>query len=100
MEALGVLENEYYQDIWSRDGSKNRSEWNTRKVNLLNEDERVLLKQAASSSSQIYLMMSKPDRGDVEISGGYDETRGGYIEGKISASWGDPKPSPDSEDKP
>jgi hypothetical protein len=44
--------------------------------------------------------MSKPDRGDVEFSGGYDETRGGYVEGKISFSWGDPTPSSDSQDIP
>ncbi|MBI5272668.1 MAG: hypothetical protein HY861_01635 [Chlamydiia bacterium] len=99
MEISDVVENTYCQDIASHDGSESESAWNGRRVDLFTEDKTPLFRRA-NPQMWIRPMMSKPDRADVEISGGRDETRGGYVEGKISISWGDPKSSSDSQDKP
>lgn len=45
--------------------------------------------------------MSKPNRGEIEFSGGYNEEKGSYVEGKVSLSWElgeSPKSSSDSKE--
>jgi len=100
MEVSNIFENECCQDIWSRDCLETESEWNGRKVDILTGDENSLLNRVTGHQMRIRPMMSKPDRAEATFSGGYDESRGGYVEGKVSMSWGDPNSSSDSKNKP
>ena len=94
MEISGVFEDEYSSKVGSFTCPEDLTEWNGRTVKPLAGDE-------SSSLSRVIRMrpmMSRPSRVDAEVIGGYSEDRGGYVEGKISASWGDSTPAPSSSD--
>lgn len=95
MEISTVFENEYSQNMGSLGCSK--AEWNGRTVTILEGDKSVPFCKAINFRTRVNSMMSKPDHGDATIRGGVDEERGAYIEGSITMSWGDSKPSSDSK---
>jgi hypothetical protein len=103
MEISSVFENEYSQNIGSFDCIPNKGESNGRTVVILKEDKCPTLCKTINSRILMNLMMTRPDRADASVRGGVDEERGMYIEGSMSVSWGDSKPSSNTKsekDKP
>ncbi len=95
MEISNIFENEYYAATESFTHRSNLVEWNGRKIQPLTSEE-------INGKPNIYLAMSRPTNIEGELSGGYNEKQGGYIQGKISGSWGEsktPPPPPPSDSK-
>lgn len=53
------------------------------------------MKDCFQNRSAVRPMMSKPEHIDGTITGGYDEDRGAYVEGKITFTWDN---DPDKKD--
>lgn len=96
MEISSVFENEYCSKIESFTSPENTAEWNGRIIKPLAGNKSSILSRVISIETKIYPMMSRPTNVEGELTGGYSEERGGYVEGKISASWGESKSSQSS----
>ena len=93
MEISSLFESEYCSKNASFTCTENMAEWNGRVIKSLTENESLILFRGMDIKAKIDLMMAKPSNVEGELTGGYSEERGGYIEGKISASWGESKSS-------
>jgi hypothetical protein len=95
MEIASIFGNEYEDEYCSKLGSftcqENGVKWNGREIKTLTSNANLNISKAI----KIRPMMSRPQI-DAELSAGYNEEDGGYIEAKISASWKDPPTSSSS----
>ena|SRR5690348_9950305 len=84
----------------SFDDTKKGCELDHRKIKILTSAEGPLTVQFVNNNlHHPPTRMSRPDRGEIDFTYGYDEERGGFIEGRISASWGESKSSSESSDE-
>jgi hypothetical protein len=65
------------------------TEWNGRRIQILTGNTNSIFPQAPKPKPA----MARPSNVEAEVTGGYSQERGSYIEAKVSASWGDSKPS-------
>ncbi len=94
MEILNVYDNEYPQNFGS---TTDIAVWNGREISISRRRESCC--HTINFQALVDPLMSRPSNVEGELTGGYSEEKGAYIEGRITGSWGDSNSSKSYEPK-